>query len=134
MSASHPRLVRGLHVVGGRVALVLAALALAACSAATSASPVATSQVDLPPSYKFAPAAITVPAGTKVTWTNHDNFTHSVRLLDDGGAVMDMKPGQSVSFTFDTPGLHHYDCSFHPQNMKGTVLVTAAGSSGATSS
>ena len=32
--------------------------------------------VDLPKSYKFAPAAITVTAGTTVTWTNDDNFTH----------------------------------------------------------
>jgi plastocyanin len=106
------------------VATALVGLTLAACSgSAPSASPVATNQVNLPPSYKFDPPAIEVKAGTKVTWTNHDNFTHSVRLLDDGGAVMVMQPGQSVSYTFKTPGLHHYDCSFHPQNMKGTVLV-----------
>jgi plastocyanin len=107
----------------------VAALVLAACSAAAPASPVATSQVDLPRSYKFAPAAITVPVGTTVTWTNHDNFTHSVRLIDDGGAVMTMKPGASVSYTFETAGLRHYDCSFHPQDMKGTVLVTEPGAS-----
>jgi plastocyanin len=106
------------------VAPLLAGLLLAACSgSAPSASAVATNMVNLPPSYKFDPAAIEVKAGTKVTWTNHDNFTHSVRLLDDGGAVMVMQPGQSVSYTFTKPGLHHYDCSFHPQNMKGTVLV-----------
>ncbi len=128
MRPIRPDLGRGLHVSGARVALLLAALALTACSAASSAAPLATSQVDLPPSYKFAPADITVPSGTTVTWTNHDNFTHSVRLIDDGGKVMDMKPGASVSFTFDKPGLHHYDCSFHPQNMKGTVLVTQASS------
>jgi plastocyanin len=112
---------------------LLAVLALASCSAAQPTAPVATSTVDLPPSYKFVPADITVPAGTEVTWTNNDNFTHSVRLLDDGGDVMNMKPGESVSFTFETPGLRHYDCSFHSQNMKGTVLVTEAGSSGASS-
>jgi plastocyanin len=38
-----------------------------------------------------------------------------------------MKPGESVSFTFDEPGLHNYDCSFHSTDMKGTVLVTEAG-------
>jgi plastocyanin len=112
-----------------RLLLVLAAvLALSACaSAAPGADPVATNRVDLPPSYKFVPEAITVPAGTEVTWTNNDNFTHSVRLVDDGGAVMTMAPGESVSFTFDEPGLHHYDCSFHSTDMKGTVLVTEAG-------
>jgi plastocyanin len=108
---------------------LLAVLALASCSAARQTAPVATSTVDLPPSYKFVPADITVPAGTEVTWTNHDNFTHSVRLVDDGGDVLVMKPGESVSFTFTTPGLRHYDCSFHSQNMKGTVLVTEPGAS-----
>ena len=70
--------------------------------------------------------AITVPDGTTVTWTNHDNFTHSVRLLDDGGDVMVMKPGESVSFTFHGVGEHHYDCSFHSQHMNGVVIVTAS--------
>jgi len=109
------------------VAVGLLAFWLAACSSGASGSPVATNQVDLPKSYKFVPADITVPVGTKVTWTNHDDFTHSVRLIDDGGKIMVMDPGESVSFTFDKVGTHHYDCSFHPQNMKGTVIVTASG-------
>jgi plastocyanin len=104
--------------------IVAASVLLAACSAGVSAAPVATNHVDLPRSYKFAPADITVALGTTVTWTNHDQFTHSVRLLDDGGQVLIIKPGQSVSHTFEQPGLRHYDCSFHPHDMKGTVLVT----------
>ena len=32
----------------------------------------------------------------------------------------------TVSFTFDEPGLHNYDCSFHATDMKGSVLVTDA--------
>ena len=131
MKPIRPRSLRGLPSAAGAV-LLLAALALTACSSSSAdASPVATDKVNLPPSYKFVPVNITVPVGTTVTWTNNDNFTHSVRLVDDGNKVMDMKPGESVTYTFDTAGLHHYDCSFHPQNMKGTVLVTGgAGSSG----
>lgn len=108
------------------VALVAVA-ALSACAGGEPAEPVATSEVDLPPSYKFEPEAITVPAGTTVTWTNSDNFTHSVRLVDDGGAVFTMAPGESASFTFEEPGLHNYDCSFHATDMTGTVLVTEPG-------
>jgi plastocyanin len=111
------RIARGAAVVAGSVLL-------AACSAGASAAPVATGHVDLPRSYKFAPAVITVALGTTVTWTNHDQFTHSVRLFDDGGQVLVMKPGERVSYTFEQPGLRHYDCSFHPHDMKGTVLVT----------
>jgi plastocyanin len=101
-----------------------AGLLLAACAPPTAAEPVATNQVDLPPSYKFEPAVITVPDGTTVTWTNHDNFTHNVRLLDDGGEVLDLPPGESVSFTFSGPGEHRYDCSFHPNDMSGVVVVS----------
>ena len=112
----------GRRVIGAATVSLL----LVACAAPTaSTEPVATNQVDLPASYKFVPDAITVADGTKVTWTNDDNFTHSVRLTDDGGDVLVMKPGESVSFTFHGVGEHHYDCSFHSQQMNGVVIVTA---------
>ncbi len=113
------------------LAFVLASVVLAACARRAPDGPVATSRVDLPKSYQFAPGAITVPARTAVTWTNSDNFTHSVRLLDDGGAVLQMSPGDSAHFVFTTPGLRHYDCSFHPHDMRGTVLVTSGPAPGA---
>jgi plastocyanin len=106
---------------------VLIAAVLASCRpSAQAAAPVATDRVALPPSYMFRPAAITVPAGTKVTWTNTDHFTHSVRLLDLGVQPMILKPGDSTNFTFTTPGTHPYDCSFHPHDMHGEVVVTPA--------
>ena len=111
----------GRRVIGATTVSLL----LVACAAPVSTAPVATNTVDLPPSYKFVPAAITVSDGTEVTWTNGDNFTHSVRLTDDGGDVMVVKPGESVSFTFHGVGEHHYDCSFHSQQMHGVVIVTA---------
>lgn len=97
-------------------------LMLAACGETASAAPVATDQVDLPRSYRFAPEDITVAVGTTVTWTNNDNFTHSVRLLDSGEVQM-MKPGESVTHAFKTSGLFRYDCSLHPKDMRGSVLV-----------
>jgi plastocyanin len=110
-----------------RPALALVfALLLAACSQAESAAPVATDQVDLPRSYRFAPAAITVPVGTTVTWTNNDNFTHSVRLLDRDADPLMMKPGDQVTYVFDKVGSFRYDCSLHPKDMKGSVLVEEA--------
>jgi plastocyanin len=122
--------------VAGRtpVATVLLAFAItivvAGCAtgsrAADPATPVATSRVDLPPSYRFAPAAITVAAGTTVTWTNDDHFTHSVQLLNGGLAAEPqvMAPGAFVSFTFSTPGTYHYQCHLHPGDMQGSVTVT----------
>jgi plastocyanin len=110
------------------VAIVLAAL-VAGCSGAgngAGASPVATTSVDLPPSYRFAPADISVAAGATVTWTNNDHFSHSVQFLD-GGLPTDplmMEPGQAQTFTLTAPGTYAYQCHLHPQNMKGTIHVT----------
>ena len=109
------------------------AVVLGACSPSGSdgsadagSGPVATSVVDLPPSYRFAPEAISVPAGTTVTWTNNDNFTHSVQFLDGGLPTepLQMQPGASTTFTFDAPGTYRYQCHLHPQDMRGTVTVT----------
>ena len=112
------RLARGVGLVLG------VGLLLTACAPSAAAEPVATDQVNLPPSYKFEPALITVADGTTVTWTNNDHFTHNVRLIDDGGDVLAIEPGESVSFTFTGPGEHRYDCSFHPTDMNGVVIVT----------
>ena len=106
-------------------------LVVSCTQASVNGSPVATNQVDLPRSYKFAPEDITIPAGTTVTWTNNDNFTHSVQLLDTGEVQM-MRPGDSVTNQFAQAGLYRYICSLHPQDMKGTVLVVDAVDSGPT--
>jgi plastocyanin len=109
------------------LALALAGLVLAACAGAGRRGlPVATARVDLPRSYRYVPAQITVPVGTTVTWRNSDVFTHSVRLRDLADTNLIMKPGDSASYTFTTPGLHRYDCAFHTQMMTGSVEVTAA--------
>jgi plastocyanin len=34
-----------------------------------------------------------------------------------------MHPGDHVSYTFTAPGTYHYDCSFHPHDMQGVVVV-----------
>jgi plastocyanin len=104
---------------------LLAALLLAGCAQAASTAPVATDQVDLPPSYRFVPADVSVPVGTTVTWTNNDNFTHSVRFLTGDQTPLMMKPGERVTHTFAAAGTYPYDCSLHPKDMQGSVLVAA---------
>lgn len=97
------------------------------CSESASPEPVATAHVELPRSYRFEPQVIEVPAGMAVTWTNSDNFTHTVRLLpDDQGVLGTLEPGQSIEHTFSDPGTYRYDCSLHPDAMDGTVIVLDA--------
>ncbi|MDQ3954261.1 MAG: plastocyanin/azurin family copper-binding protein [Actinomycetota bacterium] len=85
--------------------------------------PVATTEVDLPKSYKFDPVAISVEAGEEVTWTNNDDFPHNVHLLDGSETTEDLPVGESVSLTFDEPGEIYYECSIHPQQMQGKIVV-----------
>ena len=85
--------------------------------------PVATTEVDLPKSYKFDPVAVAVEAGDEVTWTNNDDFPHNVHLLDGSDAVHDLPIGDSVSVAFDEAGDYYYECSLHPQTMRGKVIV-----------
>jgi plastocyanin len=105
--------------------LVVACGALAGCgpAAASSSAAVRANQVDLPPSYQFAPAVIEVGAGTMVTWTNHDNFTHLVQVQGQNEVHM-LRPGETTQIRFDQPGTFPYVCTLHPQNMRGTVVVT----------
>ena len=105
---------------------LVAAIALAGCAVeAGSGTPVPTDRVDMPRSYRFAPATITVPAGTKVTWTNNDQFTHSVQLPEAEAPNTVVKPGETTEHIFQAPGTYPYICSFHPNDMTGTVVVSA---------
>lgn len=77
--------------------------------------------------FSFAPSAITVRPGTTVTWTNAGAQPHTATALSSDPVKFDsgiMNPGQTFSFTFDTPGVYEYYCTVHPF-MKGTVTVDA---------
>ena len=89
-----------------------------------SAEPVETSDVTLPRSYRFEPQVIEVTTATEVTWTNEDNFPHNVQLLDGSDMKKDLAIGVSAGITFDEPGEYYYECSLHPQQMRGKVIVT----------
>ncbi len=107
------------------VLAVILALGLAACGGTTEqeSEPVRTDRVDLPKSYRFEPAAIEIDAGTTVTWTNNDDFPHNVHLLDGSDLTVKLPLGGTGSLTFDEPGTVDYECSLHPQQMTGTVVV-----------
>ncbi len=106
--------------------VLVAALVLTACAGSggpESDTPVRTDTVELPKSYRFDPEVIEVDAGTTVTWVNRDDFPHNVHLLDGSDRTEALPVGESASITFEEPGTVEYECSLHPQQMQGTVLV-----------
>jgi plastocyanin len=102
--------------------LLLALILFAAgCGSSSSTEPVATTEVQMAKSYRFDPKTIEIEAGDTVTWTNADNFTHTVQV--DGQEDHKVERGESVSISFDTPGTYHYVCTLHKRDMDGEVIV-----------
>jgi plastocyanin len=94
----------------------------AGCGGSTESSePVATTEVLMVKSYRFDPKVIEIKAGDKVTWTNEDNFTHTVEV--DGQEDHKVEQGERFSITFETPGTYHYVCTLHSKDMDGEVIV-----------
>jgi plastocyanin len=103
-------------------AVAAAVLAAAGCGGSgENGEAVATTEVSMAKSYVFEPKVIEVEAGETVTWTNDDNFTHTVQV--DGQEDHKVEQDESVSITFDTPGTYHYVCTLHRQDMNGEVIV-----------
>ena len=75
--------------------------------------------------FAFAPASLSVPLGSTVTWRNTGEAPHTV-TAEDGSFDSDMiAAGSSWARTFETAGTFSYFCAFHP-DMAGTVTVTPA--------
>ena len=103
------------------VAALAAILSTAGCSGEDEAEAVATTNVRMVKSYRFEPEVIEVDAGSTVTWTNEDNFTHTVQV--EGRDDRKVGKGESVSIAFDEPGTYDYVCTLHSRDMSGTVVV-----------
>ena len=74
--------------------------------------------------FKFAPATLTVAAGTKVVWTNNDDVPHLIVNVQNKfrqSPVLDT--GQRFATTLTKRGTYDYFCSLHPM-MQGKVIVT----------
>ncbi|CAG4924585.1 cupredoxin domain-containing protein [Paraburkholderia saeva] len=72
--------------------------------------------------FMFEPMAMTVKAGSTVTWKNLDGEPHTV--VNDAGifrsAALDQN--DTYQFKFDKPGVYKVFCGIHP-NMKEVITV-----------
>jgi len=112
-------------VLGAVAGSVLAASVLFA----RADGPTSTVSID---NFSFGPQALTVKAGTTVTWTNKDDIPHGIASANNAfkkGPALDTD--ESFSFTFTTPGTYQYFCYLHP-HMVGSIVVEATTGSNAT--
>jgi plastocyanin len=73
----------------------------------------------------FTPGAITIPAGTTVTWQNDSSIAHTVAGTTEGFLSSGMLDhGERFSQTFDEAGVFPYACGPHSW-MTGTITVVA---------
>lgn len=85
--------------------------------------------------FVYEPETLEVTVGTEITWTNQDDFAHTVTagVPDDpdtaalDGVLGDLgemnAAGTTFTTSFDEPGTVRYFCRFHP-TMQATVVVT----------
>ena len=72
--------------------------------------------------FSFGPAAVTVPVGTTVTWTNQDDIPHTVVSTDGVFKSKALDTDDKFSFVFNKAGTYSYFCSIHPK-MTGQIIV-----------
>ena len=74
--------------------------------------------------FTFSTPAVTVPAGTRVVWTNRDDIPHTVTAAEDPRGLHSppLDTGDTYARDFPVPGTFHYFCSLHPR-MQGIVVV-----------
>jgi len=77
--------------------------------------------------FRFQPGQLEVGAGSRVTWTNQDDITHTVTSgtpeQRDGRFDRRLEgQGTAATVEFTAPGVYPYFCSRHP-SMRGEIRV-----------
>ena len=114
-----------LGVVGVVSLLAVALPELSAAGEAVFAAAASPATVNID-NFAFAPATLTVTAGTTVTWKNEDDSPH--RIGDKNGTLTSaaLDTDDTFSHTFTAPGEYPYICTIHPY-MAGKIIVKPTG-------
>jgi plastocyanin len=74
--------------------------------------------------FAFNPKTVTIAAGSKLTWRNHDDVPHKIQSSDNRFAASPLLDTKGVySVAFPSGGEYPYFCAIHPV-MQGKVVVT----------
>ena len=113
--------------VGGTELFAAALSELTAAGEAVVAAAASPAVVEID-NFAFAPADLTVIAGTTVTWKNEDDSPH--RIGDKNGTFKSaaLDTDDTFSHTFAAPGEYPYICTIHPY-MVGKIIAKPAGKS-----
>jgi plastocyanin len=104
------------------LSLGFALLAFVASCDAAPKQPVASPSAILIKNFDFHPMALTVSAGTTVTWKNLDGEPHTVTSTDGLFRSGALDENDTFAFRFAKRGTYKYLCSIHPR-MVATIMV-----------
>jgi len=95
-------------------------------AAPASSSPVQSGTV--PIAYRniaIDPDTVKVKVGSTLVWTDYDDITHNVTSQSGPAhfASANLTEGSKFSYKVTKPGLIHYECTYHPASMNGTIEV-----------
>src|SRR5260370_39095019 len=103
--------------LGRRALIAVCGAALLAMAGGAGAQEVATgaAEIDIK-NFNFEPSALTVAAGTAVTWVNQDEGPHNIVNLGKPSLFRSqgLDGGDKYTFVFDKPGTYEYVFSVHP--------------------
>jgi plastocyanin len=103
--------------------LFLLAISMAGSWSDASASEISRVAIE---SFEFAPAEITVKAGTQITFVNNDELPHSVVGSRAGNELFrsdeQISQGESFSVVAEVPGEIILNCGLHSK-MSGKIVV-----------
>lgn len=71
------------------------------------------------------PDTVKVKVGSTIKWTDFDDVTHNVTSESGPSkfASANLNEGSTFSYKVTKPGVIHYECTYHPASMNGTIEV-----------
>ncbi|XEC95149.1 plastocyanin/azurin family copper-binding protein [Paenibacillus tarimensis] len=73
--------------------------------------------------FSFGTEPLTIEAGSKVVFTNHDDMAHNAVAVDGSFETPLLAKGESFTVTFDKEGTYDYFCEPHKRFMTGQIIV-----------
>ncbi|MFB9328740.1 plastocyanin/azurin family copper-binding protein [Paenibacillus aurantiacus] len=89
----------------------------------TAAAAVKTYTIDIK-DFSFGTKPLTVEAGSKITFVNHDSMEHNAVAVDGSFATPLLKQDESYTITIGAAGTYDYYCEPHKKFMTGKIIVT----------
>jgi plastocyanin len=94
--------------------------------APSSSSPIRSGTVQV--AYRniaISPDTLRVRVGTTIRWMSYDTVEHNVTSASGPQRFVSktIREGGSFEVKLTKPGVIHYQCTFHPASMNGTIAV-----------